>query len=98
MPTTPPGTPVGAVPRQMSLGDEEPEMDAMERGIRARQREAEERKRRILAAYATVAKTQGAGPKTVCLEEYTNLAGGLRALNAITLNEIMRMLQRDTVS
>ncbi|CAN7987603.1 unnamed protein product [Ixodes pacificus] len=49
-------------------------MDAMERGIRARQREAEERKRRILAAYATVAKTQGAGPKTVCLEEYTNLA------------------------
>lgn len=74
VPTTPPGTPLGAVPRQLSLGDEEPEMDAMERGIRARQREAEERKRRILAAYATVAKTQGPGPKTVCLEEYTNLS------------------------
>ncbi|XP_077510829.1 uncharacterized protein LOC144121477 isoform X2 [Amblyomma americanum] len=60
--------------RQLSLtGDEEPEMDAMQRGILARQREAEERKRRILAAYQMAARTGGAGPKTVCLEEYNNL-------------------------
>ncbi|KAH7957311.1 hypothetical protein HPB52_017376 [Rhipicephalus sanguineus] len=59
--------------RQMSLtGDEEPEMDAMQRGILQRQREAEERKRRILAAYQIAARS-GAGPKTVCLEEYNNL-------------------------
>ncbi|KAH7955801.1 hypothetical protein HPB52_003894 [Rhipicephalus sanguineus] len=57
----------------MSLtGDEEPEMDAMQRGILQRQREAEERKRRILAAYQIAARS-GAGPKTVCLEEYNNL-------------------------
>lgn len=68
-----PATP-SAVPRQLSLSDEEPQMDAMQRGILARQREAEERKRRILAAYATVARTGGAGPKTVCLEEFNNLA------------------------
>lgn len=76
-PVVPASPPAGGGPvwRQMSLtGEEEPEMDAVQRGIRARQREAEERKRRILAAYQTAARTGGAGPKTVCLEEYNNLA------------------------
>lgn len=74
VPASPP-TGGGPVWRQLSLtGEEEPEMDAVQRGIRARQREAEERKRRILAAYQTAARTGGAGPKTVCLEEYNNLA------------------------
>ncbi|XP_065291687.1 uncharacterized protein [Dermacentor albipictus] len=72
VPVTPPAAGAPAW-RQMSLtGDEEPEMDAVQRGIRQRQREAEERKRRILAAYQVAARS-GAGPKTVCLEEYTNL-------------------------
>ncbi|KAH8026357.1 hypothetical protein HPB51_020341 [Rhipicephalus microplus] len=71
--TPPPSTGSGPAWRQMSLtGDEEPEMDAMQRGILQRQREAEERKRRILAAYQIAARS-GAGPKTVCLEEYNNL-------------------------
>ncbi|KAH7960647.1 hypothetical protein HPB49_022006 [Dermacentor silvarum] len=74
VPVTPPTTAPGAPAwRQMSLtGEEEPELDAVERGIRQRQREAEERKRRILAAYQVAARS-GAGPKTVCLEEYNNL-------------------------
>ncbi|KAH6933769.1 hypothetical protein HPB50_018248 [Hyalomma asiaticum] len=74
VPVTPPSTASGGPAwRQMSLtGDEEPEMDAMQRGILQRQREAEERKRRILAAYQIAARS-GAGPKTVCLEEYNNL-------------------------
>lgn len=75
VPVTPPTMAPGSGPawRQMSLtGDEEPEMDAMQRGILQRQREAEERKRRILAAYQIAARS-GAGPKTVCLEEYNNL-------------------------
>ncbi|KAL1414337.1 hypothetical protein MTO96_007577 [Rhipicephalus appendiculatus] len=73
VPVTPPSTGSGPAWRQMSLtGDEEPEMDAMQRGILQRQREAEERKKRILAAYQIAARS-GAGPKTVCLEEYNNL-------------------------
>lgn len=48
------------------------EVDAMERQIRARQQESEERKRRTLAAYDIIAK-QGAGPKIVCLEEFRDI-------------------------
>lgn len=47
-------------------------LDAMERMIRARQQEADERKRRTLAAYDIVAR-QGAGPKLVCLEEFRDI-------------------------
>lgn len=49
-----------------------PEVDVAERQIRARQQEADERKRRTLAAYDIIAK-QGAGPKIVCLEEFREL-------------------------
>ncbi|XP_064461211.1 uncharacterized protein LOC135371123 isoform X2 [Ornithodoros turicata] len=66
---TPPGTPVTT-----SQAMWEDDLDPMERGIRARQREAEERKRRTLAAYAVAARSGDAGPKSVCLEEYRNLA------------------------
>jgi hypothetical protein len=51
-------------------GDED--LDAMERMIRQRQQEAEERKRRTLAAYDIVGR-QGAGPKFVCLEEFKDM-------------------------
>lgn len=45
----------------------------MERAIRARLREAEERKKRTLAAYDIVARSGGAGPKVVFLEEFKDL-------------------------
>lgn len=46
----------------------------MERAIRLRKQQAEERKMKTLAAYDMVAKT-GCGPKLVCLEEFANLNG-----------------------
>ncbi|GFY39426.1 smoothelin domain-containing protein [Trichonephila inaurata madagascariensis] len=52
---------------------DESQLDPMERAIRARVREAEERKKRTLAAYDMVARSGGAGPKTVILEEFKNL-------------------------
>ncbi|RWS04861.1 smoothelin-like protein [Dinothrombium tinctorium] len=65
-----PGTPVSP-----TFGDapfakvqKEEKLDAMERAIRERQREAEENKRRTLAAYDTVAR-MGAGPKQLSVEE-----------------------------
>ncbi|GIY11792.1 smoothelin domain-containing protein [Caerostris darwini] len=48
-------------------------LDPMERAIRARVREAEERKRRTLAAYDMAARSGGAGPKTFILQEYRDL-------------------------
>lgn len=55
---------------------DESNLDPMERAIRARVREAEERKRRTLAAYDMVARSGGAGPKVVILEEFKNLDFG----------------------
>ena len=52
---------------------DESQLDPMERAIRARLREAEERKKRTLAAYDVVAKSGGAGPKVVILEEFKDL-------------------------
>lgn len=70
-PTTPktPNFPSGP-----NFPDPDAHLDPMERAIRARQKEAEERKRRVLAAYDIVAK-QGTGPKTVVLEEFRDLNG-----------------------
>lgn len=67
-----PGTPVSPLPGGISFPQGPPPVDAMERIIRARQQEADERKRRTLAAYDIIGK-QGAGPKVVCLEEFRNV-------------------------
>ncbi|KFM82469.1 hypothetical protein X975_00239, partial [Stegodyphus mimosarum] len=61
-----------AVPKSPQPQDDS-HLDPMERAIRARVREAEERKRRTLAAYDMAARTGGAGPKTVILEEFKDL-------------------------
>ncbi|XP_054714835.1 uncharacterized protein LOC129224412 [Uloborus diversus] len=53
--------------------EDDSHLDPMERAIRARVREAEERKRRTLAAYDMVARSGGAGPKVVILEEFKDL-------------------------
>jgi hypothetical protein len=56
-----PGTPVSpGFPGGISFPKGETHLDAMERTIRARQQEADERKRRTLAAYDIIGK-QGAG-------------------------------------
>jgi len=69
-----PGTPVSpGFPGGISFPKGETHLDAMERTIRARQQEADERKRRTLAAYDIIGK-QGAGPKLVCLEEFKDIA------------------------
>ncbi|RWS24198.1 Smoothelin-like protein 1, partial [Leptotrombidium deliense] len=51
----------------------EENLDAMQRAIRDRQREAEENKRRTLAAYDAVARA-GAGPKQIGVEELRRMA------------------------
>lgn len=72
-PSSQPATPLSpGFPGGLSFPKGE-EMDPMERMIRARQQEAEERKRRTLAAYDIVAKQGGAGPKLVCLEEFKDI-------------------------
>jgi len=71
-PSSQPGTPLSpGFPGGINF-PKESEPDAMEKMIRARQVEADERKQRILASYDIVAK-QGAGPKLVCLEEFKNI-------------------------
>lgn len=47
-----------------------PKRDLVEEGIQQRKREAEERKRRILAAYDAAAKSGQAGPKSLDIETY----------------------------
>lgn len=42
--------------------NDKPELDCMERALRDRQIECEERKKKILEQYSTISK-QGAGPK-----------------------------------
>ncbi|KAG8185507.1 hypothetical protein JTE90_019762 [Oedothorax gibbosus] len=64
--------PVAAAPKARDP-DDESHLDPMERAIRARVREAEERKRRTLAAYDMIAKSGGSGPKTVIMEEFKNM-------------------------
>ncbi|KAF8794257.1 splicing regulatory glutamine/lysine-rich protein 1-like [Argiope bruennichi] len=64
--------PVVSVPKTR-VPEDDSHLDPMERAIRARVREAEERKRRTLAAYDMAARTGGAGPKTVILEEFRNV-------------------------
>ncbi|GBM50693.1 hypothetical protein AVEN_45963-1 [Araneus ventricosus] len=64
--------PVASAPRT-PVPDDDSHLDPMERAIRARVREADERKKRTLAAYDMVARTGGAGPKTVFLEEFRNI-------------------------
>jgi hypothetical protein len=71
--TSQPGTPLSpGFPGGISFPKGEQHLDAMERTIRARQQEADERKRRTLAAYDIIGK-QGAGPKLVCLEEFRDI-------------------------
>jgi len=71
--TSQPGTPLSpGFPGGFNFPKGEPHLDAMERIIRARQQEADERKRRTLAAYDIIGK-QGAGPKMVCLEEFRDI-------------------------
>jgi hypothetical protein len=71
--TSQPGTPVSpGFPGGISFPKGDAHLDAMERTIRARQQEADERKRRTLAAYDIIAK-QGAGPKIVCLQEFKDI-------------------------
>ncbi|XP_054155147.1 uncharacterized protein LOC128953660 isoform X1 [Oppia nitens] len=68
-----PGTPsTPGFPGGLHFPKVDAEPDAMERMIRARQEEAEARKKKTLAAYDIVAK-QGAGPKLVCLEEFKDI-------------------------
>lgn len=55
---------------------DESDLDPMERAIRERKREADERKRRTLAAYDMAARTGGPGPKVVVLEEFRDLQLG----------------------
>jgi len=52
---------------------EESQLDPMERFIRARKREADERKRQTMAAYDMAAKTGGGGPKVGVLDDFRNL-------------------------
>lgn len=54
-----PGTPLG---EKKPNFDDDSHLDAMERALRDRQRECEERKQRMLAQYNQAAK-QAAGPK-----------------------------------
>jgi hypothetical protein len=59
--TSQPGTPLSpGFPGGINFPKGEANLDPMERTIRARQQEADERKRRTLAAYDIIAK-QGAG-------------------------------------
>ncbi|XP_042905809.1 uncharacterized protein [Parasteatoda tepidariorum] len=64
---------VPASVRKPRMPVDESELDPMERAIRARVREAEERKKRTLAAYDMAARTGGAGPKVVILQEFRDL-------------------------
>ncbi|CAL1265424.1 unnamed protein product [Larinioides sclopetarius] len=64
--------PVATIPKNRAPEDDS-HLDPMERAIRARVREAEERKKRTLAAYDMAARTGGAGPKTVFLEEFRDI-------------------------
>jgi len=64
---------VTAVTTPKSPPADDSHLDPMERAIRARMREADERKKRTLAAYDVVARSGGAGPKVVILEEFRNL-------------------------
>ena len=59
-----PGIPGGLI---FPKGDDQKDDPAQE-FIRARQKQAEEEKKRLLAAYDYISR-QGAGPKTVVLEE-----------------------------
>jgi len=71
--TSQPGTPVSpGFPGGIKFPQGGTHLDAMEKTIRARQQEADERKRRTMAAYDIIGK-QGAGPKVVCLEEFRNI-------------------------
>jgi len=68
-----PGTPISpGFPGGISFPKADAGPDPMERMIRARQQEADERKQRTLAAYDIIGR-QGAGPKTVCLEEFRDV-------------------------
>jgi len=71
--TSQPGTPVSpGFPGGLKFPQGGTHLDAMEKIIRARQQEADERKARTLAAYDIIGK-QGAGPKVVCLEEFRDI-------------------------
>ena len=56
-----------------SFAQEQPHMDAYERALRKRQQEADERKRRTLAAYDAIARSGVAGPKIVVKEELEHM-------------------------
>ncbi len=64
-----PGTPIGPGFPMPKFPDPEGHLDPMERAIRARQKEAEERKKRTLATFDLVAKT-GTGPKNYSLDGF----------------------------
>ncbi|KAI2804338.1 hypothetical protein BLOT_003320 [Blomia tropicalis] len=77
-PNTPmtPGFPSGfAFPKPV-----EERVDPAQEIIRARQKEAEEQKKRMLAAYDYISKT-GAGPKSVIVEELMRVNSKLNCIN-----------------
>jgi len=64
-----PSTPVIDIKKAPSFSQEQPHLDAYERALRQRKQEADERKRRTLAAYDAIARSGVAGPKIVVKEE-----------------------------
>ena len=71
-----PGFPSGfAFPKPV-----EERVDPAQEIIRARQKEAEEQKKRMLAAYDYISKT-GAGPKSVIVEELMRVNSKLNCIN-----------------
>lgn len=69
-----PGTPMSpGFPGGLSFPKQvEEKVDHQQEFIRARQKEAEENKRRLMKAYDYVSRT-GAGPKTILVEELSRI-------------------------
>lgn len=68
-----PSTPVIDINKAPSFSQEQPHLDAYERALRQRKQEADERKRRTLAAYDAIARSGVAGPKIVVKEELEHM-------------------------
>lgn len=68
-----PSTPQIDIKKAPSFHQEQPHIDAYERALRARKAEADERKRRTLAAYDAIARSGVAGPKIVVREELEHM-------------------------
>lgn len=68
-----PSTPVIDINKAPSFHQEQPHLDSYERALRQRKQEADERKRRTLAAYDAIARSGVAGPKIVVREELEHM-------------------------